>query len=383
MRRSESLRCFAWAIALGLLLPLMVLTKTTGVFLFPAILWMLWGSSGYRWRPFLPVGLVACATGAVGWGAYYGLFVRPRYLLDYRYLFSANAYTGVTRANFWPVLQETVMDSVWMGTALSLLALAGVLLALAGLCFRRFRRDPLAGALLLWVLGYGAFLAYHDNPQPRYYMVLAAPLTVLVAMAFDALLGSAAGAWNGGPGDARWPLGIAAGLFAAGLLFAAFSGARRTISFVRHPEYTWITAAHQLAETIDQQVAAHPGHSKLLLSISGSDISLMTGLPSICDDFGTMMLADRAAAYKPGWFATWNDVEDDKMDALTPAYRLVRVAAFPAFDDPDRNLLILYRLDAVSPPAAKGRPGRRRSLSVPPRLRTKVGEQPSAAQLKH
>jgi 4-amino-4-deoxy-L-arabinose transferase-like glycosyltransferase len=386
MRRPENLRCIAWTIALGLLLSLMVLTKTTGVFLFPAIFWMLWGSSGYRLRPFLPVALVACATGAVGWGAYYELLVRPHYLLDYRYLFSANAYTGVTRATFWPVLQVAVTDSVWIGAALSLLALAAVLVSLPGLCFRRFRRNPLAGALLLWVLGYGAFLAYHDNPQPRYYVALAVPLTLLVAMVFDGLLGSAQGAWNGDRETwrwARWPLGLAAGLFAAGLLFAAFSGARRTISFVRHPEYTWIGAAGQIAGVIDRQVSAHPGQSRLLLSISGSDISLITGLPSICDDFGTMTLPDRVAAYKPGWFASWNNVEDDKMDALTPAYRLVRVAAFPAFDDPDRNLLILYRLDAVGPPGPKGRPGRRRSMSVPPRLRTRVGEQPSPAQLKH
>jgi hypothetical protein len=386
LRRPEGMRWFPWGVALGLLLPLIVLTKTTGVFLFPAIFWMLWGSSGYRLRPFLPVALLACTTGAVGWGAYYGLFVCPHYLLDYHYLFSANAYTGVTWATFWPVLQATVMDCVWIGTALAALALAAVLMALPGLCFLRFRRNPMAGALLLWVLGYGAFLAYHDNPQPRYYVVLAVPLTLLTAMAFDGLLGSAVAAWRGLPGMrgwTRWPLGIGAGLFGAGLLFATFSGARRTISFVRHPEYTWISAAHQLAETIDQQVAAHPGQSRLLLSISGSDISLMTGLPSICDDFGTMTLPDRVATYKPGWFAAWNDVEDDKMDALTPTYRLVRVAVFPAFDDPERNLLILYRLDAVGPPGSKGRPGRRRFMSVPQRLRTKVGEQPSAAQLKH
>jgi hypothetical protein len=384
VRMPKQLRWVAWAIALGLLLPSMVLTKTTGVFLFPAIFWMLWGSSGYRLRPFLPVALTACATGAVGWGAYYGLFVRPHFLLDYRYLFSANAYTGVTTTTFLPVLQETLMDGVWIGTALSLMALAAVLISLPGLCFRRFRRNPLAGALLLWVLGYGAFLTYHDNPQPRYYVVLALPLTLLAAMVFDGLLGHAVSAWEAGARSwARWPLGLAAGLFGAGLLFAGFSGARRTIFFVRHPEYTWIDAAHQLAETIDQQVAAHASHSRLLLSISGSDISLITGLPSICDDFGTMTLPDRVAAYKPGWFASWNDVEDDKMDALTPAYRLVRVAAFPAFDDPDRNLLILYRLDAAGPPALKGRTGRRRSMSVPQRLRTKVGEQPSPAQLKH
>ena len=37
------------------------------------------------------------------------------------------------------------------------------------------------------------------------------------------------------------------------------------------------------------------------------------------------------------------------MEALAPMYRLVRVAAVPALDDPERNLLILYRLDPVEP----------------------------------
>jgi hypothetical protein len=64
-------------------------------------------------------------------------------------------------------------------------------------------------------------------------------------------------------------------------------------------------------------------------------------------------------------------------------YRLVRVMSVAAFDDPERNLLVLYRLDPVGTPGAPGRPGRRRSLSVPHRLRTKVGEQPTVLQLKH
>ena len=56
--------------------------------------------------------------------------------------------------------------------------------------------------------------------------------------------------------------------------------------------------------------------------------------------------------------------------------------AVPAFDDPERNLLILYRLDAVAAPGM-GKPGRRRSLAVPHKLRTKVGEQPTVQQLTH
>ncbi len=75
----------------------------------------------------------------------------------------------------------------------------------------------------------------------------------------------------------------------------------------------------------------------------------MTGLPSIDDDFGTLDLDSRVAKYHPGWYIAWNELDDDKADAITPLYQPVRVAAFPALDDPDRNLLIVYRLDPKAP----------------------------------
>jgi hypothetical protein len=340
------------------------------LFLFPAIFWLLWAASGYRWRPFLRSAMVACGVGAATWGGYYGLLVRPHYLLDFRYLFSANAYTGITAGTFWQVLSDTLTDTAWMGKTLFALALAAVAGSLGMLVLRR-RGNPLVIALLLWVFGYGAFLAYHANLQPRYYLVLAVPLTLLVALAFDAVLAAAlAGAW---------PMRVAAAVAGGALVFAAAAGAGQTLGFVLDPQYTWLSAAEQIRGAVDRELAAHPASSRLVLSISGSDLSLMTGLPTICDDFGTMTLPDRVATYKPGWFVAWNDVEDDKMEALAPMYRLVRVAAVPALDDPGRNLLILYRLDRVS----AGRTGRRRSLTVPRRLRTGVGEQPSAVQLKH
>jgi len=105
----------------------------------------------------------------------------------------------------------------------------------------------------------------------------------------------------------------------------------------------------------------------------------MTGLPSICDDFGTLELVDRIKRYKPGWYVAWNQVEDDKLDAIAPQYQLERVAAFPAMDDPDRNLLILYKMvPAITPPSHPAR-----KPVTPRRLRTKVGQQPSVNQLQH
>ena len=95
---------------------------------------------------------------------------------------------------------------------------------------------------------------------------------------------------------------------------------------------------------------AEPLHSPLLLSVSGSDLTLMTGLPSINTEFGTLDLDQRVARYHPGWYVAWNEVEDEDMKAIAPLYRFTPIASYPAMEDPDRNVLLLYRLDPRSPP---------------------------------
>jgi hypothetical protein len=365
--QASPLRRIAPVLGLGIILPLMVLTKTTAVFLFPSILWMLWAATGYRVKAFLMSAVPAGVIGAMVWAAYFVFFVRPRFLADYRYLFSANAYTGMTRENAFAVIADTVRDGMWMGKLIYPLALATVVLVLVW--FRRSLRNPLVPSLILWAGGYAGFLAYHNNLQPRYYLVIAVAVTVLLPVAMEEMI-EAAGPMRVGSS------GLWATIAASAVLIAvATADALQTIDIMRAPQYTYEQAVRGVAGIVE----ADHGHSPLILSISGSDISLMTGLPSICDDFGTMELKDRAAAYRPGWYATWNEVEDDKMDALAPLFHLERVAAFPAFDDPDRNLLILYRLD---PPQAEvpRKPHRR---AVPKLLQTKTGQQPSAVQLEH
>ncbi|HWZ50908.1 MAG TPA: hypothetical protein VNW54_05540 [Granulicella sp.] len=345
-------------IALGVLIPLMVLTKTTAAFLLPSIGWMLWASAGYRLRPFLRLSVPAGLLAAFFWGGYYGLVVRPHFLADYRYLFSANAYTGMTRENALSAVLQTLHDGMWMGKLLYPLGLLATLAALGG--FRRLFRDPLVPALLLWVFGYLSFLAYHNNPQPRYYLVIVVPMTLLVAILAEDFVVE--------PRAQRFKA-VAIGLAGVGLVAIAGTDARQMLHYVATPQYTYTRAADQLHRIIDSD----PSHSRLVLSISGSDLSLMTGLPSICDDFGTMELPQRIAAYQPGWFVTWNQVEDDKMEALAPLYHLQRVAAFPTMDDPERNLLILYRLDRLTPGTQQAR--HRRTI---PRLLRPVSDSSSA-----
>jgi hypothetical protein len=358
-------------LALGLLLPLMVLTKTTAIFLLPAIAWLLWARAGYRLRPFLHLSLPPAALAAVTWLSYYLFIVRPHFLSDYQYLFSANAYTGMTPSTALTVLANTIADGLWIGTILYPLAL---LAALSVFLLRpRLLGNPLIPALLLWAGGYAAFLAYHNNLQPRYYLVLAVPLTLLAPIVFSSLWTSN---YRSSTASELLLHRLAIASIVAVFAVITVTDARQTIHYVRNPDYTFTSAAAQ----IRQIISADPRHNPLILSISGSQLSLMTGLPSICDDFGTMDLPVRVQAYRPGWYVTWNQVEDDKMDALTPTYHLQRIAAFPALDDPERNLLILYRLD---PPIPGEAPRHHRKPAIPRLLRTSFGQQPSPAQLEH
>ncbi len=330
-------------VGIGLLIVLMAGTKTTAIALLPAVAYLLASACAWRRAAMLRAALVTGGTALLVGAVYYLSVIRPHYLQDFRYLFSANQYTGITAENAIQTLGDALRDGVWMGKGIYALFAAAMVFTLVR---RRIWRDPIAVSLLLWIAGYFAFLVYHANLQPRYYFVIAVPVTLLTVRAAQHLL--------------DWQPRSAA-VLALVLCVLVAADARQTLHFVRHPDYTFQNAAVQVGRIVESE----PRHSHTVLSISGSDLSLMTGLPSICDDFGTMELEDRIAVYKPGWFIAWNYVEDDKMDALAKFYRLTRVAAIPAMDDPDRNLMIVYRLDPKQgvEPKRRSRQARRESKS--------------------
>ncbi len=370
--RFGTLRALFPPLALTLLLPAMVLTKPTALTILPAVAYLLWDRAGHRLWPALTLALPPMLLGAAIWLGYLVFLVRPHFREDYQYLFDANAYTGFQLEPLATVVFHTVADGNWIGGVLYPLFFG--LLAILLFARPRFFRNPLVPALLLWVGAYFVFLGYHNNLQPRYYLLLAVPATALVAMALEELRSfpqhvRSQRRYNR-PARLLLPAAVALCIGAV-----ALPDALQQLRFVLHPEYTYVSAAQALART----VRADRTHSPLVLSVSGSDLTLMTGLPSIDDDFGTLDLDQRVALYRPGWYAAWNELDDDKMDAIRPLFRVTRVAAFPALDDPDRNLLILYRLDPGGASSPRRKPRRR----VPRPLRTRHGQQPTTTQLQH
>ena len=346
--------------AIGVLFTLMMLTKTTAVFLLPSIGWALLAPLWPKRR--LAMRCAAAAAGAFGatFGLWMALVIHAGLLRDYEYLFVVNKY--VKPAEFyWPLLSLwwSLHGGLWVDRIL--MPLAGLVPLCAALAWRsgwsrRLRRDPAFGASLLAVAGYIGFMTYQNHPQPRYYAVVAFFSFFVVAMGIEALLSGALGngpAGHGGQTEAAggnepnpkpaWKRNGAAVLGSALMGAAMVAGclnAEWTAGLAMRPEYTLVPAARKLTSYIDQ----HPNGKRLLLSISGDEISMITHLPAICDDFGTQDLVSKLRDYEPGWFATWNDLDPGTLEDIHSRYSLEQVATFHALDHPDRNMLVLFKL---------------------------------------
>jgi hypothetical protein len=338
----------------GALSSIAVLTKTTAVFLLPATAALLvmaqrTSSTGFsrRLRAGLQDTAVVVACGATIWGAYF-LWAVHAHALDYHYLFAANQWDpphgliAHAMAFWW-----AVHGLLWVSPLLVCLMLLLVVVALVA--SPAFRRLPLVWASLLAIAGYVFFIGWHNSPQPRYYMVLAYPVVFLTMLALRVITT-----------DSRARLGAWPAVTCGALLGWIFAvNCYYSVTYALHPQYSLRAAAEGLTAYIHAHQESQPDSlsvhgaaflrgAPLLMSISGDDITLFTGQPAICDDFGTDTLPDRIGRYRPQWYAEWNEVDPGTLDDIHAAgYRLEFAAHWHALDDEDRNDLVLYRMVRV------------------------------------
>lgn len=347
------------AALVGLLFAIAVLTKTSAVFLLPAIAWAVIAPLWRDRRCAIRCVLAAGGTAALSLGIWMALVIGSGLLPDFKYLFLINSYPK-PHEWYWPALSfwASLRGTLWSGC---ILVITAAIISLAAFIFyralwsRMLRSNAAFGASVLSALGYVLFMAYQNNPQPRYYTVVAIFACVILGPGAHALLagaleeGSTEINRNGWLGQLRLP---ALSKMFPGLVLVVASGvavagnAAWTLSYVTHPEYTFLNAARRLARYIDQ----HPNGNRILLATSADQITLMTHLPGLCDSFGTEELPGKIARYQPGWWATWNDIDPGILEDIHVHDSLEQVAGFRAFDHPERNVLVLFKLH----PLAKG-----------------------------
>lgn len=350
-----------WAMAIGLLLTLMLLTKTTTIFLLPAIAWAYLRPLWPDWRRAAKLLFLSGAASVTSFAAWM-LFIASRHLLaDYKYFFFINTYPKPEEF-YWPLISLwwSFHGALWID--LILVPLAGVLFFAALFAARGstswargWLLNPLTGISLLVLAGYMAFMTIQNHPQARYFAVSVYFFSYLIAQGIEAMVASAGRARAFG-----W-------LATAVALVALAANSITTVGYALHPTYTWRDAARALTGYIDQ----HPNGNRLLLSISADQIDLFTHLPGLCDDFGTLDLPVKAARYQPGWYAVWNEIDPGQLEDLHIHFSLEQVAGFPALDDPDRNLLVLFKLHPLR--GGKARPDEKELLQQPlPEDRIKI-----------
>jgi Dolichyl-phosphate-mannose-protein mannosyltransferase len=356
---------------IGVIFTLMMLTKTTAFFLMPALGWAivlpLWKRRRIApWAVRLAERCASAAAGgfAVTFGLWMALVVGLGFFPDYKYLFFVNTYIK-PKEFYWPLLSFwwSFHGGLWVdhiliplaGAVVVAAAVAGTLLSRRVAWGRKLLLDPVFGASILAVAGYILFMTYQNHPQPRYYAVVAFFSFLVVAQGADALLGQSAQPGTQSSDQPSQDMSRQAatrllgwGVIALSALAVGINGAW-TLNYAAHPEYTFVDAAERLAHYID----THPNGKRLLVSISGDQIALITHLPALCDDFGTPTpempdLVSKLAYYQPGWWATWNDIDPGTLEDLHNRYSLEQVASFHILDDPERNVLVLFKLHPLT-----------------------------------
>jgi 4-amino-4-deoxy-L-arabinose transferase-like glycosyltransferase len=221
-------------LAAGILLVTLALTKTSGLALAPAAMYLVWRANHRdvgRWlRSLVVIGGVAVGLAA----AYAALIVATHHTADFRYFFVANARPPMTLHSHWDAVRGALADGMWADRWLYPAACAVVVMA--ALWLRRMGRDPLFGACVWWMAGTLAFLAWHANLQPRYYAALLPAIIMLPCIVLEH-------AW-------RSRKRVLSAVILIVMAAAALHDARLTLRWARHPEYTNRNAAHSLVQVV-------------------------------------------------------------------------------------------------------------------------------------
>jgi 4-amino-4-deoxy-L-arabinose transferase-like glycosyltransferase len=308
------------SILLGLLISIMLLTKTTSVVLVPAVLWLLWMAT--KKRSLLATLYVGAVAGA-GMGIYLFAVQHSRYADDYHYFFDINALADVEWDRTAFLLRQLLRHCMWIDRVLYPAALAVLLLSLAWL--RQLWRNPLFTASWIAFAGDAVYiLRRQDDYAPRYFLAMLVPLILVLVLALQEL---------------KIRNRVLASLLAATLALAVMFDTAQVLGFLSHRQYQFYSAA----ESIKAIVNADPHAHRLLLGSSGDQLSLMIGVPSINDGYSSEDLAQKLSRYQPGWYVGWNELDQDILGSLS-AFRLDKVATYRVFDHDERNLLTLYRM---------------------------------------
>lgn len=316
---------YGMAAVVGLVFVVATLTKTTAPFLLPAVLYPVWAKNrvnrAVAWRMLavsLAVILLLLGCAKLIWLLHYApdsriiLGLRPWWQLEH-----------------FPLrLLRFFLRGTWIDPVLFPLALAGSVAA--ALRLRFLWRDTFFMTAFLWEAGYAAFIAFHYDGPPRYFVTLIVP-TIWLAMIFLEWM------WQT---NKRVALAASACVAVSVLWNLASIG-----DYLMHPRYSLVDASAGIKWVIAAEHKANPAQNDLLIGRGVDEISLLSGGMAAIDSDGAMPLAGKLDVYHPGWFMDWTGRRPSlRMETVAAHRRLAERAAFPELDRYRNAGIVLYQI---------------------------------------
>ncbi len=314
--------------AAGVACALMILSKTTGVFLTPAILYPAFFNFRKDWKTAARIAVVLLVVLFTVLDLETHFFA-SHYVME-RALFFASSMPHLSFKVIAEKLARLFLRGIWADAVFWPLALVAAAASL--IWMRNLWTKPLWGISVAWVVGYSTFIVYHVDGPPRYFAVLALPLIIMTVL-FVAELGVKA---------PKTQFAVAA-LCALSLLWNLSTILRAVV----HPEYTTANATAEIKQIIEHT----SGTSPVVFGPTANTLGLNTGLRTF--NAALALSNDQRnesfAHFQPGWVMMDNGAETRKaVEQAIPPERLKLVGSWPWMDNSSRGKMMLYQ---ILPPA--------------------------------
>jgi hypothetical protein len=320
-RRGQST---AWRVPLSaLLLAAAVLIKSSALFLLPAILLYTWQQNREPGQPLVrslrrPFAIATVVATLLC--IYFAAIILPN-IGEARVLSNENPL-GLQWRSIEKIVRLAFRLFTWSDPVLYLAALAAVVLSLRT---RALRQSPLFPFCVAWIFGYGFFCVLHLSSDPRYFVVFNIPLAFLAVLLYE---------------ESKQLSPITHRLAAVAICIAAVLNTKETLGFILHPQYSFDSAAQQLALTIHNSGDPHP----LVLGHGAIESTLFTRIDAL-DNMGTFSIGEKLDTYHPGWLVLWSDDRDFlRSPDLLIRYQSIPLGSWSVMDQPTRSHLLLFRL---------------------------------------
>jgi 4-amino-4-deoxy-L-arabinose transferase-like glycosyltransferase len=316
---------YVLALTVAVVFVVAALTKTSTTFLLPAVLYPIWAVNRKTdrrsaWRLLAVAAgtvLILLATAKLIWFHRYPadsgviLYMRPLWQLE----------------NSPPRLLRFFFRGTWVDPVLFPIALA---CSIAGCWRMRFLgQDTLFTIAFLWEAGYAAFIVYHYDGPPRYFVTLIIP-TIWLALIFLEWLRSQ---------HRRAAIAV------AGCIGISIAWNLASIgNYLAHPRYTLVDASLGIKRVILEQHRTDAASNVLLIGRGADEISLLSGgLPALDSD-GAMLLQQKLSVYNPGWFMAWTSDPPLRASTVAENRRMIQRANFAGLDSYRKAGIVLYQL---------------------------------------